>query len=356
AIDSLPDPVFVLNPAGRIELTNDAAGRWFEINPGDLPPEALRAWVERALRQLAGADGAAIADASGYESTIQLNRDGSERHLLPRAVPIRDEQQRLIGATVVLNDVTGLRRLDQMKSGLLALVSHELKTPLTSMRMILHLLADDRPNGLPTGDQLRELLITARDDSDRLHQIVENLLDMGRIESGRVLMELQPIDAAELIGRSVRPLRPAYGEHGVELRVEALPADVQVMADATRIGHVFSNILSNALRYTPAGGLVRIGARTLPEAVEIDLSDNGCGVPRAHLHRVFEKFYRVPGQSRGGAGLGLAIVKDIIEAHGGRIAIESDQGRGTTVRFTLNRAGRERHDEAAIASASVAVE
>jgi NtrC-family two-component system sensor histidine kinase KinB len=352
AIDSLPDPVLVLSPSGRVELTNDAARRWFGVNPGDAPPETLWNWIDQALRKMNGdvravTEAAPTDDATGYESSITLNRDGSERHLLPRAVPIRDEQQRIIGATVVLNDVTGLRRLDQMKSGLLALVSHELKTPLTSMRMILHLLADDRP-ATASGQEMRELLVAARDDSDRLHQIVENLLDMGRIEAGRVLMELKPIGAAELIERAVEPLRPAYAEHGVELRIDSIPADSPVMADATRMGHVFSNLLANALRYTPAGGSVRVGSRALPDALEIYVADTGCGVPREHLHRLFEKFYRVPSQSRGGAGLGLAIVKDIVEAHGGRIAIESEEGRGTTVRFTLNRAGAsekgERHE------------
>jgi signal transduction histidine kinase len=132
-----------------------------------------------------------------------------------------------------------------------------------------------------------------------------------------------------------------FEEQHVVLRIDdQLPADLVVSADATRIGHVFSNLLANALRYTPSGGEVRIAAEresdSTADAIEIRVSDTGSGIPRQYLSRVFEKFFRVPSQSGGGgAGLGLAIVKDIIEAHGGRISIDSEEGRGTTVRFTL---------------------
>jgi signal transduction histidine kinase len=343
AIDSLPDPVIVLNPQGSVELTNDAARRCFALAPG-VASNVQPPWMRQLVSRLA-TDAAAVDPPTGYDTGIHLRSEGDERYLLPRAVPIRDEQGQLIGATVVLNDVTGLRRLDQMKSGLLSLVSHELKTPLTSMRMILHLLAD----GLGTPSlppDTRDLLITARDDSDRLHQIVENLLDMSRIESGKVLMELKPIRLDELIARSVSALRPMFDEHRVQLLVDQQSSTLTqttVLADATRIGHVFANLLSNALRYTPADGSVRISAKVPSNSegfVEVAVSDTGSGIPRQHLPRVFEKFFRVPGQSGGGgAGLGLAIAKDIVEAHGGRITIDSEESRGTTVRFTLQTAG-----------------
>jgi signal transduction histidine kinase len=338
AIDSLPDPVIVLNPQGGVELTNDAARRCFALVPG-VASTGQPPWLRQLVSRLA-TDAAAIDPPTGYDTGIHLRSEGEERYLLPRAVPIRDEQGQLIGATVVLNDVTGLRRLDQMKSGLLSLVSHELKTPLTSMRMILHLLADGL--GAPSlPPDTRDLLITARDDSDRLHQIVENLLDMSRIESGKVLMELKPIRLDELIARSVTALRPMFDEHRVKLVVDQASTLTQttVLADATRVGHVFANLLSNALRYTPADGSVRISAKVPGNSdgfVEVAVSDTGCGIPRQHLPRVFEKFFRVPGQSSGGgAGLGLAIAKDIVEAHGGHITIDSEESRGTTLRFTL---------------------
>jgi PAS domain S-box-containing protein len=344
AIDSLPDPVIVLNSDGRIELTNDAGRRWFGLTPGDAIDLKAMPWLRDALRRTSDSSSPQPETASGYDTTVHVEHDGDERHLLPRAVPIRDEDGHVIGATVVLNDVTGLRRLDQMKSGLLSLVSHELKTPLTSMRMILHLVVQERI--APLDRQLRDLLVTARDESDRLHLTVENLLDMGRIESGKVLMELKPITVGELLDRSVEPLRPTVEEHGLRLAVDHGPTDQRtVQADATRIGHVMANLIGNALRYTPAGGSITISTRCDADGspIEFSVTDTGCGIPPQFLPRVFEKFFRVPDQAPaqrngggGGAGLGLAIVRDIIEAHGGHITATSTPGHGTAFRFTLN--------------------
>jgi len=260
-------------------------------------------------------------------------------------VPILDEDRRQVGLTLVLADVTDFWRLDKMKSGLLSLVSHELKTPLTSMRMVLPLVLEEKLG--PLTSRQRDLLSAAREDADRLHLIVENLLDMGRIESGKALLDVRPAEALDLVRRSLEPLRPVFEERGVDLRFD-LPAPAPpasdaepllVKADATRIGHVFRNLLGNALRYTPAGGVVTVEVRPGKEEVEFRVSDTGSGIPREHLPRVFEKFFRAPGQSgESGAGLGLAIVKEVVEAHEGRVSAESREGRGATFRFTLPRA------------------
>jgi signal transduction histidine kinase len=162
---------------------------------------------------------------------------------------------------------------------------------------------------------------------------------MARIESGRVLMETRPVAAGELVAGAVEPLRGAFAEHGVALEVDvpqALGAR-RVMADVTRVGHVFANLLNNALKYTSPGGRVRVAASEVGGGrVEFTVADDGAGIPRQYVGRVFEKFFRAPGQpGDSGTGLGLAIVKDIIEAHGGAVSVESEVGRGTTFRFTL---------------------
>src|SRR5205085_841625 len=191
---------------------------------------------------------------------------------------------------LVLADVTDLKRLDEMKNNLLSLVAHELKTPLTSMRMVLHLLVEGRIGAL--SDKQHELVVAARDDSDRLHQIIENLMDMARIESGRVLMETRPVPVEDLVDSAVEPIRPAFAEHGVSLLVD-LPAGTRaaaVMADPTRVGHVFANLLNNALKYTQSCGHVRVTAREAAGGVvEFSVSDDGAGIPRQFLGRVFEK-------------------------------------------------------------------
>jgi len=153
-----------------------------------------------------------------------------------------------------------------------------------------------------------------------------------------VLMETRPVPVEDLVAAALEPLRPAFAEHGVSLDVDLsaeAPAGV-VMADPTRVGHVFANLLNNALKYTRPGGHVRVVARGVGGVAEFSVSDDGEGIPRQFLGRVFEKFFRAPGQpGDSGTGLGLAIVKDIIEAHGGRVSVESEPGRGTTFRFTL---------------------
>jgi PAS domain S-box-containing protein len=341
AIDSLPDAVVVVTPQGVIELTNNAAKRLFGLAPGvdvkSLPPEAGGAapWLADLHRRILATGHA--SELSGYESTIEIREDGTQRFFLPRTVPILDEAGRPIGATIVLADVTGLRRLDETKNNLLSLVSHELKTPLTSNRMILHLVAGQKVGPLTARQQ--ELLATARDDADRLHRIVENLLDMSRIESGKALMELRPVAPGQLVEQGVESLKPAFASQNVAISV-SVPHDLPlVRADAMRVGHVFANLLNNSLRHTPAGGHVEIGARVDGSFVEFTVADDGMGIPRQYAHRIFEKFFRVPGQpGTTGSGLGLALSKEIVEAHGGQIRADPANGHGTIVRFTLRRA------------------
>ena len=332
AIDSLPDAVLVINPDGRIELANQVAQRVLGLMPGEDVHAPVAPWLAILWSRIS--DTGHAPEISGYESAIQVEIDGEIRYFLPRTAPILDEARRQLGATVVLADMTGLRRLDEMKNSLLSLVSHELKTPLTSARMVLHLVSEQKIGPLTPRQQ--DLLSAARDDTDQLHQIVENLLDMSRIESGRALMERQPIRPAVLVRRSSDPLASMAQNQQVELRVlvgEDLP---EVLADAVRIGHVFANLVMNSLRHTPVGGTISITAAERGRSVEFTVSDTGSGIPRQYLHRIFEKFFRVPGQSGGtGSGLGLAIAKDIVEAHGGQIRIQSTDGAGTSIAFTV---------------------
>ena len=335
AVDSLPDAVLLINREGRVEIANRTAIRLFAAAP-DLPVSSLH------QRQIEQVHAEVIrtgepAQPTGYEGAVRIVDEGRERFFLASGVPIIDGRSQPIGVTVILNDVTELHRLDEMKNGLLSMVAHEMKTPLTSMRMILHLVAEQRVG--PLDEKQQELLSAASEESDRLHLILENPLDMERIESGRVLMDMRPVPAGDLAGATVEGMRGAFAERDIAVEYE-VPSDApQVLADPTRIAHVLANLLNNALRHTPHGGVVRVTSRVEPDFVEFVVSDTGSGIPPQYLHRIFEKFFRVPGQnSEGGSGLGLAIVKDIVEAHGGRIVAESVEGRGSTFRFTLRRA------------------
>lgn len=338
AINSLPDAVAIVSPEGRVEMANTAAQRLFGLQPNAQVTELRADWLAKLYHETASQ--LRPIEPRGYESAVQvLDEGGGERFFLPHAVPILDEDRQLLGVTVVLADVTNLRRLDEMKSGMLSVVSHELKTPLTSIRMGVHLLLEERIGSL--NPQQSELLIAVRDDADRLNRIVENLLDMGRIESGRALIELQPAPTRRVVTDAVEPHRSAFRDRGVELVIDVADDVPPVLVDPTRIGLVFSNLLTNALKFTAPGGRVTVSAAAGDgNDVRFSVLDTGAGIKREHLPHIFERFFRVPGQSgTTGAGLGLAIAKEVVEAHGGHMGVESEEGIGTTFTFTLRRAG-----------------
>jgi signal transduction histidine kinase/HAMP domain-containing protein len=332
AVNSLPDAIAIVNPDGIVELANDRARQLFQLYPGQ-PVSAADARLAALYAQAAAAD--KTLEPKGYESAIEVcDAKGQSSFFLPHGIPIRDSERRLLGVTLVLGDVTNLRRLDEMKSGLLSVVSHELKTPLTSIRMAVHLLLEERIGSL-TAKQV-ELIVAARDDSDRLHKIIEELLDMGRLESGRVNLDLQPQSVQTLLSQAVEAQEAAFHDHGVSVAVEIAEDTPDVLADPARIDHVFSNLLSNALKFTPPGGQVRVTAAPQGAFVRFVVADTGAGIPREHLPRIFDRFYRVTGPNQpGGAGLGLAIAKEIVELHGGRIEVESEVGKGSRFSFTL---------------------
>jgi signal transduction histidine kinase len=241
------------------------------------------------------------------------------------------------GIVLVLRDVTREREQEELKRGIISTVSHQLKSPLTSIRMAVHLLLEEKVGTLTP--KQAELLVAAREDSDRLHSILNNLLDISRIESGKVEMNLRKVSAHSMVFEALEPFQMDFKDRGVTLGTE-LPDDLpEVWADTARMNHVFANLLSNAHRYTPPGGKVTVLAKADEEWVHFSVSDTGRGIPSQYLARIFEQFFRVPDQeAETGAGLGLAIVKEIVEAHGGTVKVESRPGEGSTFTFMLRRA------------------
>jgi len=258
AINSLPDAVAIVSPDGNVEMANVAAQRLFALRPTAHVSELHADWLVELFRRTSGDLKSRRTHAATNRSFKCWTRAAASGSFFRTPWPILDEDRQFLGVTVVLADVTHLRRLDEMKSGMLSVVSHELKTPLTSIRMGVHLLLEERLGALSR--QQNEILSAVREDSDRLQTIIENLLDMSRIESGKALMELKPHDVQKLVNEAVEMIRPAYQDRGVALLPEVPEGLPQVMADPSRIGYVFSNLLTNALKYTAPGGEVRISA------------------------------------------------------------------------------------------------
>lgn len=331
AIDSLPDAVAVIAPDGRVEMGNGAARRVFGLEAGTRLEERAEGRLTTYFAQ--AVQTCESVQPRSFDAALQAFDEG-ERFFLPRAIPILDPDGSVAGVTLVLADITQLRRLDEMKSGMLSVVAHELRTPLTSLRMASHLLMDERVGELSPKQE--ELATGLRDDADRLWRIVEELLDIGRMDAGRALMERSLQDAREIVRHAVTEREGAYREKGVRLLVEAPTELPPVRADAVRLGLAIENLLSNALRHTPAGGEVRVRLGTEGKKLTISVQDTGEGIPEEHVGRLFERFYRVPGQSAGtGVGLGLSIVREIVLAHDGIVAAASLPGQGARFEIRL---------------------
>ncbi|OPY77531.1 MAG: Alginate biosynthesis sensor protein KinB [Syntrophorhabdus sp. PtaU1.Bin153] len=342
AFDSLPDAMAVIDFQGTVEvatvLARDAFGLKQNTRIQDTKVPLVLDVCQRALKT-----GHIVASENG-KTMIQQFVDGEERFFRPEARPIRDQEGQPTGVVLVLKDVTQLRQQDEMKRGIISTVSHQLKTPLTSVRMAIHVLLEEKVGSL-TEKQV-ELLLAAREDSDRLYNILNKLLDITRIESGRAAMRLQKKHPNTIVLDAVDLFAPAASDKGVAIRTELRGDLPEVWADATQIGHVFSNLLSNALRYTDPGGEITISATVEEARVIFEVRDTGRGIPPEYLSNIFERFFRVPDQAKEtGAGLGLAIVKEIVEAHGGTVSAKSTEGKGSTFTFTLARADRATKEE-----------
>ena len=274
-----------------------------------------------------------------YRLAVTLRVGREDRHYLPRILAIGDKLTEFSGAAIILQDVTKFRLMDDAKTNLVGTVSHELKTPLTSLRMALYLLLEQNLSAL--SQQQRELLEDARDDADRLLRILDTLLDLTRLESGAAPLERSEVGVAALLRRIAGEAHPFVDAAGQRLAVVIAPelSGAAMHVDEARLRHVFMNLLTNASKHTPAGGFITLSAA--PEGgafIRFAVRDQGPGIPAESIGRVFERFYRAPNQDkRTGAGLGLAIAREIVVAHGGSIACTSAEGQGSEFYFMLPR-------------------
>ena len=335
--NSLPDAVAIIDPGGKVDVATETARNVFELKPGKQIRGLPSRWMDEIFTE-ALRTGRTIVP-SGEQRVIQHFVNGEEHYFRPEAIPILGRDMQPTGVVLVLQDVTQERKQEELKRGVISTVSHQLKSPLTSIRMAIHLLLEEKIGSLTP--KQAELLVAAREDSDRLHSILNNLLDISRIESGKVEMNFRKVSPHSMVFEALEPFQMDFKDRNVMLGTELQDDLPEVWADTARMSHVFANLLSNALRYTPPGGKVTVLGKADEEWVQFSVADSGKGIPSQYLARIFEQFFRVPDQgAETGAGLGLAIVKEIVEAHGGTVKVESRLGEGSTFIFTLKRADR----------------
>jgi two-component system, NtrC family, sensor histidine kinase KinB len=281
-----------------------------------------------------------------FNRALTVSLDGRRSKFILTAVPIPEFRPGKFGAAAILSDVTEFARLDELRMELVAVASHELKTPLTTLRMNLMLLSERAEN--LTARQ-HEILSTAVVGCQELAATIDELLDLTRIEAGQLRLSRDIMDIYGLLDRSIASLRQRFDDASIAVKVQANCRPARVVGDPARLGMVITNLLNNALKYTPAGGTVSISVAPVRNAnngdgnrLRVAVSDTGPGIPVEFRERVFEKFFRVEQQGgredKGtwGAGIGLYLCRQIIEAHGGTISCAAgDNGHGTRIEMVL---------------------
>jgi signal transduction histidine kinase/HAMP domain-containing protein len=336
-LECMLDPVVVWGRDGAALLANEAATQAFGIEAGTADeirtsgrpvPEAIT-----IARDEVFATGLPVLPRSLAEAMPRHAPDG-DRHYLVRAAPLRSAPGEQPGAIVVAQDVTRFRRIDELKSDLVATVSHEFKTPLTSLRMATHLLLE--PGMGELSEAQREIVTTARDDTERLRAMVEDLLDVVRIEAEAGALHRVPVEPFGLLCEVADAHRTVARDKGVVIEVAPLAAPGLVSLDPERIAIALANLVANAIRHTPSGGVIKLSATRDATALRVVVTDTGNGIDPAFLPRIFERSVSLGESAQGEPsrhGLGLAIAKEIAVQHGGEIVATSEPGHGSV--FTL---------------------
>lgn len=337
-MDSLPDPVLLFDESGRILSTNHPADVLLgmdersEGDPLSTLPVQLRSVVLSVRSHVLSGRGSYVP--RDFAEAVATQTADGDRYLLPRAAPVYDERGAVQGVAVILQDITRLRRFDELKNDLVATVAHEFRTPLTSLRMSIHLCLEELPG--PLTEKQTELLFAAREDCERLQAFIDDLLDLAKLQAGRLEMRKSRIPIHQLLQGALAE-QSAYAEQmQVQLRIESslLPfAETEV--DPERLSMVFGNLIANAIRHSPVGTVVTVCAEEESARFRFSVRDEGPGIAPDYQREVFHKFFRVPGNHSGAAGLGLSIAKEIVEAHGGEIGVQSEPGHGATFYFFI---------------------
>lgn len=317
-VEAMVEGVLASDERGRIVTANPAARRLLGYGDTASMPDLPSLFRVKAAREVVDATlrGDAVQDR-------ELEFDG--RVILVNSRPLPSG-----GAVLVLHDVTELRRLEIVRRDFVANVSHELKTPLTSISGYAETLLSENPD-----EGTRRLFLrTILSNTARIQALVDDQLELSRIESGRWQPNLEPLDLAVAAREAWQPRSDRAAAGRVAFSLEAAEDAASLAADAEAMRQILGNLYDNALRFTPPGGTITFRSARVDGGVEVSVRDTGTGIGSEHLPRIFERYYRVDaGRARnaGGTGLGLAIVKHLVEAHGGRVRAESELGAGTTV-------------------------
>lgn len=332
-MDSLADGVIVYDLEGSPIVFNEVATQLLGVDRLGLDtlPEQLQDAVGEAFTRVRETN--EPYDPASLEAAVEMDASPVPRWFLVSATPIRRGGDVLSGVTVALRDVTRSRRIEGFKGDLVAAAAHELRTPLTSLHMAVHLCLEQAAG--PLNDRQSRLLRDAQHDCERLQSVVEELLEMARLESGAHDLTRSNIDVDELLSDAAARHRAYARQQGVEIELEPRDDAAIVEGDYSRLRNAIDNLVANALVHARSGRVIRLGFEPHETHVRIHVDDAGPGVPPELRDRVFAKFFRAPGAPKRGSGLGLSIVRDVVHAHGGEVGVEESRLGGARFWFSI---------------------
>ncbi len=335
-IDSICEPVIVTNARHRVIKINRAARQLFGgVLSGNGDGDDLQGLEggERILRAVHDAVSMQRPIDGGDEAAIVPVKLGeAERDFRLRATPMRDSEGRLLGAVTLLEDITAITEVDKLKTAFISVASSKLREPLHSLRLALHAVIEGYVG--ESIDEQREMLVSARENADKLDQLISDLLELAEIDSGARSLALERLRPVDLAREAVERFRAAAENKKIKLENKVWPDLSWVVGDRHAIASILDNLMSNAIRHTDRGGSVAIEASEHVGRIYISVRDNGEGISEQYLPTIFSRFNRV-GDKTGGTGLGLALVKRLVEAQGGQVSVQSRPGEGSTFTFAL---------------------
>ncbi len=330
-INSMTDGVLVVDKDRSVALLNPAATRFLSVAAEDvigkpvdeIEVEALSEIIMDVLER-------EVESLSGVSREIQVRSGEKGVFLRCHAVPVRDEKGDLLGGVMVLQDITQLKELERMKADFVAMVTHELRAPVAAIEQQLTVILKGLAGEI--NERQARMLRRAKERAKGLLDLVKDLLDLSKIEAGMQVQYMEPVDIGGLLTKVVDLMRPQAEQKGLTLEFEIENGLPSVNADAANMEGVFTNLISNAIKYTPEGGMVKVTGMKEGDYIRIDVEDTGIGISEKDLPRIFERFYRVKTEKTRqivGTGLGLSIVKQVVDAHLGTIDVKSVENQGT---------------------------
>lgn len=334
-VNSIAEGLILVDPNNRILHINPAAERLLDLSQDNIDKDITELIQNDELIQIEQSP--SKNEDANFVSEITLIHHDEKLVLRTIASPFLDENGQTLGTVYLFDDITREKEIDQMKSDFISLVSHELRTPLTSIIGFVSFILDGKAGAI--NDRQRNSLARVHRQSKRLAALINDLLDISRIESGRIQMEQAPISILDIVTQRLEEIRPQADEKSIQLDLTAPESIPDILGDEARMGQVFTNLMGNAIKFTPNNGEVSVKVEADGTLLHVEVIDTGPGIPPDERQKVFDKFYQlsdISTRQQGGSGLGLSISKSIVEAHGGKLWIDDgNQGKGSNFQFVL---------------------